>query len=211
MGQHGLDALAGDVLRQVAPVRADVGHGRTLALAGVEPPRVVGVFEQPVLQIGALHQVHGAGLARRHHGAGLLHERIAAVVEGHGVHHPGRACGVAQPARVGRGGRERFVAHDVFAVRERGVDDRPVQRVGRRDVYHVHVGVGGERREAAVGLGHAERTRLGLGRGVAAGRHGHDVDEAEPAHRIDVMGADEAGAHEAHADPAAHAPSAFRA
>jgi hypothetical protein len=30
--------------------------------------------------------------------------------------------------------------------------------------------------------------------------NGHDIDEAEPPHRVDVMGPDKAGAHDAHAD-----------
>ena len=49
---------------------------------------------------------------------------------------------------------------------ERGVDDRAVQRIRRRDVHDVHRGIGGQRLEAAVGLRHAEA--LGLRRADAS-------------------------------------------
>ena len=60
------DALAGDELGEVAPVRADVGEGaRRAAEVGVDAPVVVLRAQQPVLQVGPVDQVHGAALRRR--------------------------------------------------------------------------------------------------------------------------------------------------
>ena len=152
--------------------------------------------------------MHRPDLAGGHHRPGLLHQRVAAVVEGDGVHDAGGGRGVAQAPGLGGGRRQGLVADHVLAVRERRVDDRAVQRVGRRDVHDVHVGVGGERREAAVGLRHAERSRLRLRRGLGAGGHRHDVDEPEAAHRVDVVRADESRADQAHAEATGHEVSA---
>ena len=85
VAEHVRDAQAGHVLRQVAPVRADVAERRRgAALRRVEPPRVVGVLEQPVLQVVAVHEVRRADVAAGDGLARLLHERVAAVVEGDG-------------------------------------------------------------------------------------------------------------------------------
>ena len=48
------DAQPADVLREIAPVRADVAErGRRAALVRLEPPGVIGVLQQPVLQVVA--------------------------------------------------------------------------------------------------------------------------------------------------------------
>ena len=96
----------------------------------------------------------------------------------------------------------------MLTVGQRRVDDRTVQRVGRRDMDDVNVGIRRERFEAAVGLGHAERAPLLRRGGFAAGGHRDDVGEPEPAHRIDVMSADESRADQPHADAPGHEVSA---
>ncbi len=86
IGEHLDDPPAGDVLHQVAPVRSDVADRRArAALVRLEAPREVGRLEQPVLQVGAVDEVHRAELAAGDHLARLLHQRVAAIVERHGV------------------------------------------------------------------------------------------------------------------------------
>jgi hypothetical protein len=205
LGEDGFDAEAADVLGQVAPVRPDVGHRRArAALLRLEAPGEVGRLQQPVLEVGAVDVVDGADAAGRHHRARLLDHRVAAVVEGDGVDDAGGAGSL--PQRIGfRGGRgERLLRDDVLAVRERGADDGAVQEVRRRVVHDVDVRVGGERLEAAVGLRHAERVGLGARQALVGVGDRHDVDEAEAAHRVDVVGADEAGPDQSHAEAPRH-------
>ena len=84
------DALAGDVLDEIAPVRPDVAdRGARAALVGLETPREVGGLEQPVLQIAPWTKCTAPELAAGDHLARLLHQRVAAVVEGDGVHDAG--------------------------------------------------------------------------------------------------------------------------
>ena len=126
VGEHRFDAPPEHVLDQVHPVRADVAEGEArAALLGLEAPREVGRLQQPVLQIGAVDEMDRAELAARDHLPRLLHHRVAAVVEHHGVDdagsarrlphaalpptsspaasRTGRAC--PPPARPGRRGR----------------------------------------------------------------------------------------------------------
>ena len=70
--QIGCEPVAGHELDQVAPVRADVGEGpRPPRQRVVDPPVVVVLVRQPVLQVGAVDQPEGvrsagdAGLAPR--------------------------------------------------------------------------------------------------------------------------------------------------
>ena len=61
-------------------------------------------------------------------------------------------------------------------------------------------GIVEQRLVAAVGLRHAQRLGLLLRGRLAAAGDRHDVDEAEPPHRVDVMRADESGADDTHPD-----------
>ena len=103
VAEHVRDPQAADVLRQIAPVRPDVAERRRgAALVGLEPPRVVGVLEQPVLQVVADEEVRLADVAARDRVPRLLHERVAAVVEGDGVddagfRRPGRGASSPRP------------------------------------------------------------------------------------------------------------------
>src|SRR5262249_44308663 len=64
LGEHRDDALADDVLDEIAPVRPDVAHrGARTALVRLEPPREIGRLQQPVLQVGAVDEVDVADLA----------------------------------------------------------------------------------------------------------------------------------------------------
>ena len=130
--EHLDDAQAADVLGQVAPVRADVAERRRrAALLRLEAPRVVGVLEQPVLQVLAVHERRRADVAAGDGEPRLLDERVAAVVEGDGVDDAGLDGEVAQRLRLGRGHRQRLVRDDVLALGDRRGVDRIVQRVGR--------------------------------------------------------------------------------
>ncbi len=202
VAEHLGDAQAADVLRQVAPVRADVAERRRgAALVGLEAPRVVGVLEQPVLQVVADEEVRLADVPARDRVPRLLHERVAAIVERDGVDDPGLGGLVDELLGFRRGHRQRLVGDDVLALGNRRRVDRVVQVVGRGVVHHVDVGVVQERVVAAVGLRHPERIRLRSGRGVAAAGNGHDVDEPQPPDRVNVVRTDKAGAHDAHPDP----------
>ena len=131
----------------------------------------------------------------------LLHERVAAVVERHRVDDAGLRRLIEQLLRFGGGHRQRLVGHDVLALGDRRRVDRVVQVVRRGVVHDLDVWVVEQRLVAAVRLRHAERVRLRFRGGIAAAGDRHDIDEAQPSHRVDVMGADEAGAHNPHPDP----------
>ena len=78
------DPQTGDVLRQVAPVRSDVGNRRRrAALFRIEAPRIVRVLEEPVLQVVPVQKVRRADVAAGDRESRLLHQRVTAVVERH--------------------------------------------------------------------------------------------------------------------------------
>ena len=110
------DALAADELDEVEPVRADVGDGTEVALAGgVEPPVPVGVEQQPVLQVVAADQPRLADRAGADEGGGVLVVRVVAEVEAHGVDDAGVAGAGDEVAGLGAVDAERLLADDVFA------------------------------------------------------------------------------------------------
>ena len=81
------------MLDHVAPVRADIGHAaRGAVLLGIDAPVPVGVVEQPILRIGALHGEDLAQLAGRDGAAHVLHHGIVAQVV---------ACAVGEVLRLG--------------------------------------------------------------------------------------------------------------
>ncbi len=201
VAEHVCDAQAADVLREVAPVRADVAErGRRPALVRLEPPRVVGVLEQPVLEVLADEELRPADVAARDREAGLLDERVPAVVEGHCMNDARLGRLVEQRARLGRGHRERLVGDDVFAAGERRGIHRIVQVVRRGVVDDLDGWVIQQRLVTAVRPLDAERVRLLLRGGVAAAGDRHDVDVPEPADRVDMMRPDESGADDSHSD-----------
>ena len=196
------DAPAGDVLRQVAPVRADVAERRRRAALGrVEAPRVVGVLEQPVLQVVAVDEVRRADVAAGDGVPRLLHERVAAVVEGDGGDDARAPRLLDQPLRFGGRHRQRLVRDDVLAPGQRGRRHLVVQVVRRRVVDDLHVGVVDRAPGSCrIRVGRPSASAFALARRVAAAGHGHDVHEAEPPHGIDVMRPDEARTHQSHSN-----------
>ena len=195
------DAETADVLREIAPMRSDVAErGRGAALVGLEPPRIVRILDQPVLQVGAEEEVRPADVAAGDRVPRLLHERVAAVVERDRVHDAGLRRRVEQLLRLGGGHRERLVGDDVLPLGNRRGVDRIVQVVRRRVVDDVNIRIVEQGFVAAVGLGGAERVRFLLRRFLAAAGHRHDVDEPQTPDGIDVVGTDESGAHDAHSN-----------
>jgi len=92
VGEHRFDAPPKHVLDQVYPVRADVAEGKAgAAVFGLEPPGEVRWLQQPVLQVGAVDEMDRAQVTRGDHRPRLLHHRVAAVVEHHGVDDAGSA------------------------------------------------------------------------------------------------------------------------
>ena len=184
-------------------MRPDVADRRALAaLFRLEAPGEVRGLQQPVLQVGAVHEVRLAELAVPNHLARLLDEGIAAVIERHGMDDARLPRGVDKRAGIFRIQRERLVRNDVLSMRQRRHDDGNVQVVGRRVVHDVHVGIGSQRLVAAVRLWDAQRVGLRAGRAIGARRHRDDIDEPETPHRIDVVRPDKSRADEAHPDPA---------
>ncbi len=114
------DPVAGDELGEVAPVRPDVGErARRAAELGVDAPVVVVGAKQPVLEVGAVDEVDGAALAARDALARLAHGRVVAVGERDGGADRLAGGQLAEPLGVGDRGRERLLADDVLARRER--------------------------------------------------------------------------------------------
>ena len=201
VAEHFGDPQSADVLRQIAPVRADVAERRGgAAFVGLEPPRIVGVLQQPVLQVLADQEMRLADVAARNREARLLDQRVAAIVERHRMDDAGLGRGLEQLLGFRRGHRQRLVRDDVLALGDRRRIDRIVQIVGRGVVNDLDLGVVQQRFITAVRLARAERLRLGFGRGLAAAGHRHHVHEPEPPDRVHVVGSDEARSHDPHAD-----------
>ena len=140
-----------------------------------------------------MQQVQRTGGAAADALARLAQGRVVAVGKRHGGDAAGGGRGVEEPARAGDVERERLLADDVLAGRQRGLGERQVQVVGRADVDDVDV-VGAHEL-----LGRGERApdaELGGGLLGAGGRGGGDADDvgAREARGADVDGADEAGA-----------------
>ena len=57
----------------MSPTAADAAP----PLLGLEPPGIVGLFEQPVLQIAPVQKVRRSDVAARNPATGLLDERVA--------------------------------------------------------------------------------------------------------------------------------------
>ena len=109
--------MTGHVLDEIAPVRTDVANrGAGAALVRLEPPREVRGFEQPVLEVAAMHEMQRAQLAGGDHRSRLLHQGVAAIVERDCVHDAGPRRGIEQSTRFGSGHRQRLVRDDVFAM-----------------------------------------------------------------------------------------------
>ena len=140
-----------------------------------------------------------AEVAGGNHRARLLDHRVAAVVERHRMDDPAwtaashSARAVAAVVASGLSGRCASGA-------QRGKDDSLVEVIGSRVVDHVNVGIGRHGLVTDVRTRHAQFVGFSPRRRLAARADGNHVDEAEPAHGVDVMAADEAGADQAHTD-----------
>jgi hypothetical protein len=194
--------MTGDVLREIAPVRSNVGERRTgAALLGLQAPRKIGRLEQPVLQVGAVDEVRAADLAGRDHLASLLHQGIPTVIEGHGVDHAGLLRRAPQLVRLGGRHGQRLFRHHVLAAGDRRANHAAVQVIRRGVVNDVDLRIRDELVDGAVDPGHAQlRCPLARAHGVAADNRDH-VDKPKAAHGIDVVGSHEAGPNEPHSDP----------
>jgi hypothetical protein len=182
----------------IAPVAADVGdRPRVARHFGDEPPVPIGVFEQPVLQVAAVHGEHAADVAILAHRPRLLHQRHVAVVEIDGVHDARRLGELHQLARLAGVHRQRLFAHHVFLRGEDVAVDLEVQVVWRAVVDDLDVRVGQQLLVVAVGFGDRKLVGLALGEVLPALGDGRDFDEAEAAKRLDVCWADETGADDA--------------
>ena len=199
-----LDPPAGDPLRKVHPVRADVGdRPQRAALLRLEAPVPVGRIEQPVLEVAAVDVPDLAQRARRHERPRLVRDRVEAEVEVRAVHEPALRRELEQLGRLRRGRRQRLLADDVLAGRQRIAHLPVMEMVRRRHVDDVHPLVGEQRLVALVRGSEPLRLRA-LGRRRA---RPHDL-HAQPSQRLDMDGADEARARRP--PPSTHAWAAPR-
>ncbi len=197
------DPLSRDVFDHVAPMRADVAHRpERTCLFRLDAPVPVGVVKQPVLRIRALRDQDFPEVAALTHPAHLLHHGVVAQVVTGGV---ADRFGAGQPGQ--RRGfrtrhRQRLLAQNVLARFERGRRHREVPRVWRADVDRTYVRIGEKGAVIAFGPFNAERAGEAARLVNAAADDSADVDEAEPAHRLQVDTAHETGSN----DRGAHAP-----
>jgi hypothetical protein len=195
-GQHGRevrehldDPPAGDELRRVEPVRADVADGAKLSCAlGLEPPVPVGRQGKPVLQEAAVNVPDLPQLAGVYPRTRLPDQRIEAKVEVRAVDEAGALCQLQELG--GLGGREgkRLLADHVLAGLERLLRLRVMQVVRSGQMDDVDALVGEHRFVRVVGGDRGGRARPLRCRADDA----EDLDP-EPPQGVGVHSADEAG------------------
>ena len=141
-----------------------------------------------------------ADVAARNGQTRLLHERVAAIAERHGVHDAGLRRQVDQLLRLGRRHRQRLVGDDVLALGDGGRVHGIVQVVRRRVVDDVDVRVVEQGLVAAVRLRHVQRVGLLARERLVHVGDGDDVHVAQPPHGVDMVRADEPDADDAHSE-----------
>ncbi len=170
-----LDAMAGNELGEVAPVRADVcERARRTAELLVHAPVGVPGAQEPVLQVRAVQQAQRTGLPARDALARLTHRRVVAVDERHGRVAPRLRRDVDEPLRAGGVECQRLLADHVLPLRQRGLGERQVKVVRRADVDNVDVRIADElfgRREVPLSA------ELGRRRASRLRRRGGDADQ----------------------------------
>ncbi len=135
-----LDAMAGNELGEVTPVRADVGErARGAAQLLVHAPVGVVGAQKPVLEVRAVQQAKRTGLPARDALARLAHRRVVAVDERHGRLPSRLRRDVDEPLRSGGVERERLLADHVLPRCQRSLGERQVKVVRRADVDDVDV------------------------------------------------------------------------
>ena len=191
VGHHADDPPTGDEGHQVQPVRTDVADRPQRAAAlRLEAPVPVALEQQPVLEVAAGDQADVADIARRHHLAGMLVQRVEADVEVHGVDH---AAGRGEPrelAGLRSGHCQRLLADDVLAGRNDRLRLGDVEIVRRRHVNDVDGGIVEERLERRIRLRHAEGRCARLTALRRAAEDAANLD-ADPAQGFDMNRADE--------------------
>src|ERR1051326_6585478 len=148
-----LDLQSSDVFREIAPMRPDVGEGTAeSALTAVEPPGIISLFQEPVLEIGSMDEMNPPYCLLRDTTPRLLYQRIAAISEGHRMDNARRVGGLQKFAGLRRGHRQGLIANDVLVLSQRGEDGRAVQMIWSCDVDYIDRGVRCQVFEACVYL-----------------------------------------------------------
>src|SRR2546428_452055 len=115
LGDHGFDPPPADPLGEVEPMDADVGdRARHAAARGIEAPVRVPLEQQPVLEVGAAHQVRPAELPRGHASGELRDQRQEAVVLADDGEDAGGARQVGELVGAGNVERQRLLADDLL-------------------------------------------------------------------------------------------------
>ncbi|CDN42872.1 hypothetical protein BN871_BZ_00050 [Paenibacillus sp. P22] len=196
--EDGRDPLACHILYRIAPVRADVRDcPRPSADRLVEPPIIVGIEQQPVLQVAAVHEMDRAKLALLYHLGQLLHHRVLPVVEIDAVHDAAIARQAKQFRRLAACHGQRLLGQHMLARSDNGFVDLEMKVVRRAVMHHVDVWMGQQLPIIAIGKRHAKLCRFFPRHLFAVLGEGDDFDEFEPAHGLDMRRADKAGSDDA--------------
>ena len=130
------------MLGHVAEVGADVGQAARAAVGlGVQAPIPIGVIEQPVLGICALHHQDFAQVARFAHTAHLLHQGIEAEIVKGAIAAAGLAGEGYQLGGLLHRSGQRLLANHVLAGLQRVADHGEVQDVGGAYMDSIHGGI----------------------------------------------------------------------
>ena len=181
-------------------MHTDVGKGPGgTARCGVDPPIVVGLQGQPVLQVRAVQQPDGADRAISDPGPGLPDGGVEAVHEGHRCRDSGRSRQGDQLLRLDNVDRQGLLADDVLPGRDGRPHQRGVGGVRGADVHDVDV-VG--RQQLFDGVGRCRRAdplRRGVGgrrrRSDDAGDHSARAPDGPGVHGSHEPGTDDAGSN----------------
>ena len=202
--KHRFHLQAGDRRDQVHPVGADVGDGAQLAaLLHQNAPVVVGVVVEPVLGVAAVDVVDFAHVAAAHHVAGFEVERVEADVVADGRRQlscpwpapPARPTPSSSSPAVSRTGRACRPAAPSWPAGNAARWERPDERRERpcRPAPH--------RCSCTLSAG---RASAGRGRFPVIDAEDAGDRHAQPPQRLDVDGADEAGADHRRSDLMQH-------
>jgi len=122
-------------------MRSNVGHRARITAFLLKSPVVIGRIEQPILQVGAVNEVHSSEVASRQHDPHLLYKRIVAVIKGHRVDNPGLARRIEHRFCVSRIESQRLVRDDVLSSLDRSKRDGQMKVVRRAVMDDLDIGI----------------------------------------------------------------------
>ncbi len=148
----------------------------------------------------AMHEAHRASLSTGDHRPCLLHERIAAVVEGDGMGYSRGQRGVAKLPTLGGVQRERLIRNDMLTCLERSHRNRKMKMVRRGVVNDRDVRIGDEVFVVSIGAIDLVFVRFSFGRLLRRTRNRDHIDIAQSSYRVNVVPGNKPGAYKTHAN-----------